>query len=277
MNKFNSPSQLFNLKNFLISISLISAFVTLSCRKGSSQQLTGTETKRINIEKREVGVQWGAQSTIAGRSPADGDKPSGHDPILEMGDAKLSNAIPMAMNILNLSDENGISPLALDSEFLMIRMQKIFGNMPRKDNEIIFTLEQNSRMGEAVPTNRKGIGYRFGRPESIEADALQVWREFFGDACSKKIDAEFSSPNQSNLLIKSTTETPNTATINSFMTLLFGYASPTGKPHNGAMEYAEAIADIRAKAPEQNKEEAIKNTTILACIHIGTDARTLYK
>ena len=277
MNKFNSPSQLFNLKNFLISISLISAFVTLSCRKGSSQQLTGTETKRINIEKREVGVQWGAQSTIAGRSPADVDKPSGHEPLLETGDAKISNAIPMAMNILNLSDENGITPLALDSEFLMIRMQKIFGNMPRKDNEILFTLEQKSRMGEAVPTNRKGIGYRFGRPESIEADALQVWREFFGDACSKKIDVEFASPNAGNLLIKSTSETPNLATINSFMTLVFGYTSPTGKAHNGAMEYAEAIADIRAKSPDQNKEESYKNATILACIHIGTDARTLYK
>lgn len=244
-----------------------------NCRQGVIHIAGASGNK--NFSTRQVAAEKGEVSAILGRSAADSDKPGDHLPIFEQNTAVKN--IPMAMNMLNLSSSEGVSPVPVDSNFLLARFETIFTSSPRKDNEAPFSIEQKSRIGENILSNRHGIGFKFGMRQDISPDAFQVLREFLGDACAKKIDAEISMPKQDNYFIKVQGEIPSEANLNALMVMFFGYSSPQSKTHRGAAEYSKAIKETVDAAPAGQKEEALKNGLLLTCMHIGLDARTLLK
>lgn len=251
---------------------LLVSFIT-SCRQGVSHLSTQSGNK--NFSTRQVDAEKGAISAILGRSAADADKPQDHLPIFEPNPTVKN--IPMAMNMLNLSTSEGVVPVPVDTIFLLQRFENLFGKTPRKDNMASFSIEQKSRIGETVLSNRYGIGFKFGMRQDISPDAFQVLREFLGDACAKKLDSEIAMPKADNFFIKAKDELPSEDTINTLMIHFFGYSAPQSKTHKGAAEYSKAVKETVDAAPTEQKEEALKNGLLLTCMHIGLDARTLLK
>lgn len=193
------------------------------------------------------------------------------------------------VNSINSSENFGLSLVtpqamlltATNLEQILRPVFGVSGQITTTDTRYFTPLEKRN-LGEYMMLEVPNLEtIRMGLPIKLSQDYIFTLRTFAGRACNNLVNSENSNPSgTANKLIKKAdvdSRSVSLETVNSFMSLVFGYVPVSAAGHAGAQDFVGLFAESVKYAVDVEKrsvQSALLDNYKLLCVYLVTDPRT---